>query len=114
MGDKIRKLIAFHLLLGAFFCLFPALSGAGLTVKTEIVSGNIIRQDADHSVWLDNGKVYSPSRKGLVINQQVNSPVTLRYYTDVENKNIFFEVAPGLGSLQELTPNPTTKDNKPK
>ena len=113
MGDKIRKLIAFHLLLGAFFCLFPALSGAGLTVKTEIVSGNIIRQDADHSVWLDNGMVYSPSRKGLVIDSGI-TPVTLRYYTDVENKNIFFEFAPGLGSLQELAPTPTTKDNKPK
>ena len=103
-----------HLFLWAIFCLLPVLSWAALTVKTEVVSGNIVRQDADHSVWLDNGKVYSPSRKGLVIELPVTMPVTLRYYTDVENKNIFFEFAPGLGSLQAITPVLPTKDNNPK
>jgi hypothetical protein len=81
------------------------MSWAALAVQTEVVSGKIVQQYPDHSVRLDNGKAYYPSRETIVIdNVQIGEPVTLRYFIEPDGKNIFFEFAPGLGSLQKVAP----------
>jgi hypothetical protein len=108
MLNTIRKsMLALTLtLLG----LVPAMSWAVIAIKTEIVSGNIVQNNTDHSVLLDNGIVYYPVREELVINVPIGKPVTLRYALSSENKNIFSEFAPGLNSLQEIAV-PTPKNN---
>jgi hypothetical protein len=82
-------------------------------VQTAVVSGNITHKFEDSSVKLDNGKVYQPSRQELVLNLSVGEPVTLRYMVE-ESKNVFFEFAPGLNSLQEIEAVRPEEDNSPK
>jgi|GEM_PF-592167 len=107
MCDRIKKSTLNFLFLWALLCLLPVMSWATLVVHTQVVSGKIVRQYADHSVRLDNGKIYYPSRTGLVIRLPEGKDVTLRYFVETENKNFFFEYAPDLNSLQEIhSPNP--------
>ncbi len=113
MCTGIKKTILFYLFLGAIFSILPVMSWSMLVVQTEVVSGNISNKFADHSIKLDNEKIYRPSRKGLVLDLPVGEPVTLRYMVE-DSKNVFFEFAPGLNSLKELEPVHSLKDNIPK
>ena len=97
-----------YLFFWAISCLFPAMSWSAVAVKTEVVSGKIVQNNADRSVWLDNGNIYYPGHKELNINLKVGEPVTLRYVTEPGNKNVFFDFAPGLNSIQEI-PLPTPR-----
>jgi len=114
MRDKIKKSTLIYLFFVAVSCLFPAMSWAVLAVQTEVASGNIVQKYEDHSVKLDNGIVYHPSRQGLVINVQVGEPVTLRYVVEDPDKNVFIEFAPGLHSLNELPPESSRGSTGPK
>jgi hypothetical protein len=82
-------------------------------VQTEVVSGNITHKYENHAVKLDNGKTYQPSREGLSINLPVGEPVTLRIVEETD-KNVFFEFAPGLNSLEKIEPGLPKKDSGPK
>lgn len=104
MCDGRKKSTVIQLFWGAIFLLLPAMSWAALAAQTEVVSGKIVQQYPDHSVRLDNGKAYYPSREGIITNVQIGDPVTLRYSIEPDGKNIFFEFAPGLGSLQKIAP----------
>ena len=109
MRLTIKKSIAIYLFFWAISCLLPAMSWAALAVKTEVVSGKIVQNNADRSVWLDNGNIYHPRREGLVINLKVGDPVTLRYVTEPGNINVFFEFSPGLNSLKDIPLPPPRK-----
>lgn len=109
MRLTIKKSTTIYLFLLAILCLLPAMNWAAVAVKTEVVSGKIVKNNADHSVWLDNGNIYHPRREGLAINLKVGEPVTLRYVTEPGNKNVFFEFAPGLNSLKEIPLPPPRK-----
>lgn len=98
----------------AVFFLHFAKSHAVVAVLTEVVSGIILQKYDNHAVKLDNGKIYYPSRDGLVINLQVGDPVTLKYVAGDSDKNVFFEFAPGLNSLTNKEPEAGRKDNSPK
>ena len=106
MGDRIKKSILQLLFFWVLLGLLPAMSQAALVLQTKVVSGNIVQHNTDQSVRLDDGKLYYPSRSGLIINLPTGKDVTLRYFIEGENKNFFFEYAPGLNSLQEIKPPP--------
>lgn len=114
MRAKINKCGLLYVSFWMIFCFFPAMSWAVLVVQTEVVSGNIVRKYGDHSVKLDNGEIYRPSRKGLVVELPVGEPITLRYFVEEADKNVFFEFAPGLNSLKKPGPVFPKKDNSPK
>jgi len=94
-------------------CFAPVMSWSVVAVQTEVVSGNIAQKYDDHSVKLDNGKIYYPSRNGLVVDVPVGESVTLRIVEETDKK-VFFEYAPGLNSLKEIPPAPIRKDSSPK
>jgi hypothetical protein len=89
--------------LGICICCIPNISGAAVSIHTEIAWGHITQIYANHSVALDDGKIYYPSRGNLIVNIPVGGEVTLGYVVK-EGKNIFFEYAPGLNSLQNSAP----------
>nr|MDA3834117.1 hypothetical protein [Spirochaetales bacterium] len=78
MRNKIKRLVLISVCFSMVLCLFPAMSWARLVVQTEIVSGKIVHAYDDHSVKLNNGKTYQPSREGLTIDLPVGASVTLR------------------------------------
>jgi len=102
MWHKIKELTIIHLFFLAIFCFLPAMSWAAVAIKTEVISGNLVQNNTDHSVRLDDGNLYFPSREGLIIDVQIGKPVTLRYIVETGNKKVFFEYAPGLNSLTEI------------
>jgi len=114
MRDKIEKSALICLFFLAAFCLYPAMTRAVVAIQTEVVSGNIAQKYENNAVKLDNGEIYQPSRKGLVVNLQIGEAVTLRYYVKNSETNVFFEFAPGLNSLNEQDPASVKKDNSPK
>lgn len=95
-------------------CLLPMVCWAALVVETAVVSGKIVQINTDHSVKLDNGIVYQPSRQTLNVDLAVGAPVTLRYMVEGEGGKVFFEYAPGLDSLSPLpryAPSAEDKEN---
>jgi hypothetical protein len=112
MCNRIKKSTLKHLFIWALICFLPAMSWATLVVNTKVVSGNIVQHNADHSVRLDDGKTYYPSRTKLSINLPVGKAVTLRYFVETQNKYFFFEYAPGMNSLQEIQPPTPEKDTR--
>lgn len=101
MSDKIKKSVQISVCFLIISCFLTTMSFARLVVQTEVVSGNIAQKYTNHAVKLDNGKTYQPSREGLTIDLPVGEPVTLRIVEGVE-KNVFFEFAPGLKSLEKI------------
>lgn len=104
MRYRIRNTVLRMMVCLTMLCGLPASGWSMLVVQTRVVSGHIVNQQADHSVRLDDGKLYIPSRKELAIDLAVGSPVTLRYYIEGSKQNVYFEYAPGLNSLQESKP----------
>lgn len=113
MPTTIKKSALVSLFIWMAFCLYPATSWPALAVKTEVISGIIVQKLANNAVELDNGKIYQPSREGLVVNLQEGEPVSLRYYIEDSVVNVFFEFAPGLNSLKNLEPTTAKKNNIP-
>lgn len=113
-NPKKNTLLAF--LVGLLIlCLLPMGSLAALVVQTEVASGKIVQLNADHSVKLDNGMSYRPSRPGLTVDVPAGAPVTLRYYVESSGDKVFFEYAPGLDALAPLPPYvPDEKERKNK
>ncbi|MDR3631395.1 MAG: hypothetical protein P4L42_13785 [Desulfocapsaceae bacterium] len=105
MAPYRRKLLIRCLFIGVL-CLIPLLSRAAIMIQTAVISGNISAINTDSSVRLDNGKTYFPSRNDLRINLPAGAAVTLRYYVEGEEKNVYFQYAPGQNSLNENTPEP--------
>jgi len=96
-------------------CLLPCVSGAVLVAQTELVSGKIAQINDDHSVTLDDGSVYRPSRQGLKVDLRPGEAVTLRYLVEPSGDKMFFEYAPGMKSLEPLkpySPKPEERQNK--
>lgn len=100
MQKRMKKILLYGFCIWMTCIHIPSLSLAALVVESEVVSGNIAQKYVDRSIKLDNGGIYHPSREELVIDLPAGSPVTLRYYVDGSERNIFFEFAPGLDSLK--------------
>ena len=111
MQNRITKSTLMTLFLFLAFSLQNTLSEAAVAVQTEIVSGTISHIFDNQSIELDNGLTYHPSRQGLVTNVSEGSPITLRYVTQDDEKNIFFEFALGLHSLEKLDLPESNRDN---
>jgi len=113
MDSAIKKSTTLRLLFwGMLFSLLPVMSWAAIAVQTHAASGNIIQIEENGAIKLDNSKLYHPSRKGLVNDLQVNQSITLRYVVENGEKNVFFEYAPGLNSLEEGASVPSRTGNK--
>ncbi|MFH1217461.1 MAG: hypothetical protein V1706_13250 [Pseudomonadota bacterium] len=104
MLGRITKSVVVSLLLWVAFCLQASMSWAALALQAEVAFGNIVEKYEDHSLKLDNGVIYKPSREGLNVDVQIGESVTLRYIVEDSDNNVFFEFAPGLNSLHELPP----------
>lgn len=113
MKIVIEKNILTQFTIGFLLLFLPTIAWTALSVHSKVVSGIIIRKDTNQVIELDNGKVYYPSRTSLAVELPVNSPVTLRYYTENENKNVYFEFRSGLNTLPALQPLPATKNKTP-
>jgi hypothetical protein len=94
---------------GCLICLIATLCWAAIAIQSYLVSGNIVRIEDGNTIRLDNGKSYSPSRRGLGHELQEGQPVTLRYVIEQEDKYVFFDFSPGLNSLTESRPAATGK-----
>lgn len=96
-----RSISAFrHLVFFLALCLLPAVGLAAVVIESYRASGTIVQILGDNSVKLDDGVTYTPAREDLVVTVQAGQPVTLLYGVNAEGKNIFFDFAPGLNSLQ--------------
>lgn len=113
MRDTIKKSVLVYVCLSIISCFIPVMSWAVVAVQTEVVSGNIAQKNNDHSIKLDNGKVYHSSRDGFVVDLAVGEPVTLRI-VDKGEKKVFIEFAPGLNSLEKFVPAPSRSSDRPK
>jgi hypothetical protein len=110
MCDRIKKIVLISVCFSMISCLLATMSSARLAVQSEVVSGSITHKYDDHSVALDNGKTYQPSREGLIIDLSVGDSVTLRIIEETD-KNVFFEFAPGVNSLKEQKAAPFRKES---
>ena len=81
--------------------LAPANSPARVYINTEIASG-IVTDISNNVITLDSGVQYYPAAKATVPEINVGTAITLRFYTDTEQKNRYLEVAPGKNSLAKL------------
>ena len=68
---------------------------------------------ADQAIRLDNGQTYHPSHQELAPGVAVGQPITLRYFVEGGEKNVYFEYAPGVNSLKEIPPTATQEDSGP-
>lgn len=113
MRDILKKSVLVYVCFLTISCFIPIMSWAVVAVQTEVVSGIIAQKNENNSIKLDNGKMYFPSRDGLVVDLAVGEPVTLRIVEEAA-KNVFFEFAPGLNSLEKLAPAPSRRNDSPK
>ena len=108
--NSVFVLICFWML----SCLSPAVGWAALAVKSDVVSGNVVRINEDHSIVINNEKTYHPSRKSIEIDVAVGQPISLRYIVEEGDRYVFFEYAPGLNTLKNIPAPTPTKGNEQK
>jgi hypothetical protein len=114
MRTRIAGILACLMVLAVCTSLFVVEGRAAVAVQVETVSGIIVTKAADRSIRLGNGQTYHPSRQGLAPEVAVGQPITLRYYVEGGERNVYFEYAPGVNSLKELPPARSTQDDGPK
>ena len=102
------------MVLAVFIGLFAAEGRAAVAVQVETVSGIIVAKAADQAIRLNNGQTYHPSRQELAPGVAVGQPITLRYFVEGGEKNVYFEYAPGVNSLKKLPPVTAPEDDGPK
>lgn len=93
-------------------CLFAALSpmnGFGkVFLQTDIATGIVI-DIKKNVILLDSGVKYHPAKDEVELDIVAGDQITLRFYSDVENKNMYTAVAAGLNSLEKSSPPPEVK-----
>ena len=104
MRTRIPKILVCLSLLTICVGLFPAEGRAAVAVQIETISGTIVAKTADQTIRLANGQTYHPSRQELAPEVAIGQPITLRYYVEGGERNVFFEFAPGVNSLEESPP----------
>ena len=114
MRTRIPGILACLMMLAVCAGLFAVEGRAAVAVQVETVSGIIVAKAADRAIRLDNGQTYQPARPDLAPGVAVGQPITLRYYIEGGERNVFFEFAPGLNSLKELPPAKPPEDDGPK
>ena len=114
MRTRIPGILACLMMLAVCAGLFAVEGRAAVAVQVETVSGIIVSRAADQAIRLDNGQTYHPSRQELAPGVAIGQPITLRYYIEGGEKNVYFEYAPGVNSLKELPPVTAPEDDGPK
>lgn len=109
-----KNSVLFLICFWMFSCLSPAAGWAALVVKSDVVSGNVVKINEDHSIVINNGKTYHPSRKSLEIDVAVGQPISLRYIVEDIDRYVFFEYALGLNTLKKISSPIPTKSNDQK
>ena len=94
--------------------LFAVEGRAAVAVQVETVSGIIVAKAADQAIRQNNRQPYHPSRQELAPGVAVGQPITLRYFVEGGEKNVYFEYAPGVNSLKKLPPVTAPEDDGPK
>jgi len=79
-------------------------SEALLFVEIKTVSGKLTKFNADGSITLSDGEIYSPANPKIVMNLTRGAHLTLLYYTAVDGKRIYTRYAPGKNSIKAPTP----------
>lgn len=110
----IRKSLVTALFLTIFIGALPANGWTAIAVQSEVISGTIVHVDANNALRLDNGQTYHPSRDDLAPEVQAGQLVTLRYYIEGDEKNVFFEFALGANALNQTGPASSKKVTGPK
>ncbi len=73
---------------------------AGLNAQLEVVSGKVLKIQANQAITLDDGKVYySGGKKVNFSGVKAGDVVTLKYFIQTDTKRVFVEYAPGRDSL---------------
>ena len=95
------------------FGIFPSILTAKVFVATEIVSGQVISITQDNTIELDDGFLYYPVKKDIILSIQPDEYISIKYYINGNNERNYIEYSPGKNSL-EATPLPeiTTKPKK--
>ncbi|MBP7517244.1 MAG: hypothetical protein KA768_05375 [Desulfobulbus sp.] len=114
MRKKLPGILACLMVLAVCAGLLPAEGRAAVAVQAETVSGIIVARATDQAIRLDNGQTYHPSRQELAPGVAIGQPITLRYFVEGGEKNVYFEYAPGVNSLKELPPVTAPEDDGPK
>ena len=114
MRTRIPGILACLMMLAVCAGLFAVEGRAAVAVQVETVSGIIVSRAADQAIRLDNGQTYHPSRQELAPGVAIGQPITLRYFVEGGEKNVYFEYAPGVNSLKELPPVTAPEDDGPK
>jgi hypothetical protein len=100
----------FHVLAITIFLLaaVPYSGRAMVFVETHIATGTITSLQ-DRVITLDTGITYYPAGPGTKVEIRVGGQVTLRFFTDLEGKNQYTQVAAGKNSLPPVRPPMQTK-----
>ena len=114
MRTRIPGILACLMVLAVCAGLFAVEGRAAVAVQVETVSGIIVSRAADQAIRLDNGQTYHPSRQELAPGVAIGQPITLRYYIEGGEKNVYFEYAPGVNSLKKLPSVTAPEDDGPK
>lgn len=102
--QTMRTLLVGLLFFLAIFTFIAPSSEAILYVEMKTVSGKLTELNADGSVTLSDGEVYSPANPKIVMNLGRGAQITLLYYTAVDGKRIYTRYAPGKNSFKAPTP----------
>lgn len=107
---KLKGLVISSLLMMGVIAFGVGSVVAGAFIQTQVVSGTLTNVK-DSQVSLGSTTYYAAPSVGK-ISQSAGAVVSLRYYVDNEQKNIFVEIKNGASSLQEITATPKKAKNK--
>lgn len=94
---KIGK-IALSCLCTIFMMATPVC--AALTAQMEVVSGKVVKIQANKDITLDDGKVYYSGKKPVnLAGVKAGDVITLKYFVQRETKRVIVEYGPGRDSL---------------
>ncbi|CCK80322.1 hypothetical protein [Desulfobacula toluolica] len=92
------------------FGIFSSTLTAKVFVVTEIVSGQVVSITKENTIKMDDGFLYYPGKKNMVLSIKPGEYISIRYYIDGNDERKYIECTPGKNSLKATpVPERTTK-----
>jgi hypothetical protein len=80
----------------------PLAASGKILLETDTATGTVTGID-DNVITLDSWAEYYPAREDMAPDVKIGDTITLRYFTDGEQKNRYTEVAAGKNSLSDAS-----------
>ncbi len=110
---KYLRVLFILFFVSVLISMLPPVLTAQVFIPTQIMSGQVISITEGNTIEMDDGFLYYPAKKNMIISIKPDEYISIKYYIDGNDERRYMEYAPGKNSLKK-TPVPRANNKSHK